>query len=180
MSLRCRRSWPRHQKRLSGYLCRPQSSLRRCQRGLVPQIKLFRDMSLDAKWFALQGTWIDWPALRLERFKGRYLGNGRLLRAVRVIRHQGRIPDLRCKCEVGVRQQREPTFTLPRNSVSFCMPIHIAPPQGGLEPNAHHQDDGQTSICHRPSNRNLVANSALCVRVTFRMVLDCGTKQWHR
>ena len=31
--------------------------------------------------------------------------------------HEGRIADLRCKCEVGVGQQREPTFTLPRNSV---------------------------------------------------------------
>ena len=35
-------------------------------------------------------------------------------------RNKGRIPDLRCKCEVGVRQQLELTFTLPKNSVSFC------------------------------------------------------------
>jgi hypothetical protein len=34
--------------------------------------------------------------------------------------HEGRLPDLRCKCEVGVRQQRELTFRLPKNSVFFC------------------------------------------------------------
>ncbi len=33
---------------------------------------------------------------------------------------KGRIADIRCKCEVGVRQKRELTFTLPKNSVSFC------------------------------------------------------------
>jgi hypothetical protein len=34
--------------------------------------------------------------------------------------HKGRKSDLRCKCEVEVRKQRELTFILPRNSVSFC------------------------------------------------------------
>ena len=43
-----------------------------------------------------------------------------MLHCVAALLHEGRIPDLRCKCEVGVRQKRELTFTLPKNSVSFC------------------------------------------------------------
>ena len=41
-------------------------------------------------------------------------------RALAQIAEGKAIPDLRCKCEVGARQQRELTFTLPKNSVSFC------------------------------------------------------------
>jgi hypothetical protein len=47
------------------------------------------------------------------------VGSGQIA-APCTFRREGRIPDLRCKCEVGVRQQRELTFRLPKNSVSFC------------------------------------------------------------
>jgi hypothetical protein len=40
------------------------------------------------------------------------VGNGRIIgKNSCATCHEGRIPDLRCKCEVGVRQQLELTFT---------------------------------------------------------------------
>jgi hypothetical protein len=65
----------------------------------------------------------------VETVGERQLWAGRVIRhqalmatdaAPRTFLHKGRIADLRCKCEVGVRQQRELTFTLPKNSVFFC------------------------------------------------------------
>jgi hypothetical protein len=49
--------------------------------------------------------------------------SGRRLLNRKCSRGYWRIPDLRCKCEVGVRQQRELTFTWPKNSVSFCTAV---------------------------------------------------------
>jgi hypothetical protein len=47
------------------------------------------------------------------------IGSGQIA-ASYTFRREGRIADFRCAGEVGVRQQRELTFTLPKNSVSFC------------------------------------------------------------
>ncbi len=63
----------------------------------------------------------------------------------RSIRHEGRTTDLRCRCEVAVRQRREPTFKQPRIRVFWCGA------KGGSEPKVQSQKAPLTPVQTRHS-----------------------------
>jgi hypothetical protein len=81
-------------------------------------------------------------------------------------RHEGRIADLRCKCELGVSQQRELTFTLPKNSVFFCT--------------AARRLGAQSTFFLQCSKCLLQSNGSRFVSLNSEIRMRVGFWIWHR